>query len=160
MVFLVPACQPGDALPAGDAPLSKGAPESGELAPQATKGLSLSRLPAQPCQPGNLLRRVAFSAMRKPPKNRQRRGLPPPCGIHPAGTRLSLRQGDLRPLARWGHIDGMAILWVVPAPLSACTSTPGALPWCAAVPSGRWPGSRRRERRCTKVGPDVKIARP
>ena len=31
-----------------------------------------------------LLRRVAFSAMRKPPKNRQRRGLPPPCGIHPA----------------------------------------------------------------------------
>src|SRR5699024_10032969 len=71
--------------PGGDAPLSKCAPESGELAPQATKGLSLSRLPAQPCQPGNLLRRVAFSAMRKPPKNRQRRGLPPPCGIHPAG---------------------------------------------------------------------------
>lgn len=35
--------------------------------------------------------------MRKPPKNRQRRGLPPPCGIPPAGTRLHLRQGDFRP---------------------------------------------------------------
>ena len=27
---------------------------------------------------------VSFSAMRKRRKNRQRRGLPPPCGIHPA----------------------------------------------------------------------------
>ena len=27
-----------------------------------------------------------FSAMRNRGKNRQRRGLPPPCGIHPAGT--------------------------------------------------------------------------
>ena len=29
------------------------------------------------------------SAMRNRGKNRQRRGLPPPCGIHPAGTRYS-----------------------------------------------------------------------
>ena len=34
---------------------------------------------------------------RKSPKTHQRRGLPPPCGIHPAGTRLLLRQSDLRP---------------------------------------------------------------
>ena len=67
--------------------------------------------------------------MRKPPKNRQRRGLPPPCGIHPAGTRLHLRQGDLRPLARWGHIDGMVIRLGAPAPLLAYASTPRALPW-------------------------------
>ena len=79
--------------------------------------------------PPGSLRWVAFSAMRKPPKNRQRRGLPPPCGIHPAGTRLLLRQGDVRPLARWGHIDGMVIRLGAPAPLLAYASTPRALPW-------------------------------
>ena len=38
-----------------------------------------------------------FLMGRKSPKTHQRRGLPPPCGIHPAGTRLLLRQGNLRP---------------------------------------------------------------
>ena len=38
------------------------------------------------------------------------------------------------------------------------TSTARALPWCATVPSCRGPGSRRRERRLAKVGPDVEIA--
>ena len=71
--------------------------------------------------------------MRKPPKNRQRRGLPPPCGILPAGTRLHLRQSDLRPLARWGHIDGMIIRLGAPAPLLAYASTPRALPWKSGV---------------------------
>ena len=45
-----------------------------------------------------------FSPMRNRGKNRQRRGLPPPCGIHPAvlGVPASF---SFQPLARWGHID-------------------------------------------------------
>src|SRR5699024_10143895 len=35
-----------------------------------------------------------------------RRGLPPPCGIHPA-VRGAPAHFSLRPLARWGHIEGM-----------------------------------------------------
>ena len=39
-------------------------------------------------------------------KDRQRRGLPPPCGIHPAV--LGVPAFSLfRPLAWWGHIDGL-----------------------------------------------------
>ena len=68
-----------------------------------------------------------FSAMRNWGKNRQRRGLPPPCGIHPAGTRPLLRQGDLRPLAWWGHIDGMVILLGAPTLLLVRPSTPQGL---------------------------------
>ena len=47
-----------------------------------------------------------FSPMRNGGKNRQRRGLPPPCGIHPAvlGVPASF---SFQPLARWGHIDGL-----------------------------------------------------
>ena len=46
-----------------------------------------------------------FSPMRNRGKNRQRRGLPPPCGIHPAV--LGVPASSLfRPLARWSHIDG------------------------------------------------------
>ena len=82
-----------------------------------------------------------FSAMRKRGKNRQRRGLPPPCGIHPA-VRDVPAFSLFRPLARWGHIDGMEILRNVPASLIAGTSIARALPWCATVPSCRKPGSR------------------
>ena len=32
------------------------------------------------------------------------------------------------------------------------------LPWSAAVPSGRKPSSRRRERRLARVGPEVETA--
>ena len=42
-------------------------------------------------------------------KDRQRRGLPPPCGIHPA-VRGVPASSSLGPLARRGHMDGMAIL--------------------------------------------------
>ena len=82
-----------------------------------------------------------FSAMRKRGKNRQRRGLPPPCGIHPA-VRDVPAFSLFRPLARWGHIDGMEILRNVPASLEHCTSIARASPWCATVPSCRKPGSR------------------
>ena len=47
-----------------------------------------------------------FSAMRNRGKNRQRRGLSPPCGIHPAV--LGVPASSLfRPLAWWGHIDDL-----------------------------------------------------
>ena len=48
-----------------------------------------------------------FSPMRNRGKNRQRRGLPPPCGIHPAV--LGVPASSLfRPLAWWGHIDDLS----------------------------------------------------
>ena len=48
-----------------------------------------------------------FSAMRNRGKNRQRRGLSPPCGIHPAV--LGVPASSLfRPLAWWGHIDDLS----------------------------------------------------
>ena len=99
-----------------------------------------------------------FLAIRNRGKNRQRRGLPPPCGIHPAvlGVPASIY---CRPLSRWGHMDGGASLWAVPAPLWDSTSTDRALPWCAAVPSCRKPGSRRWQHRPTQVGPDVGTSR-
>ena len=47
-----------------------------------------------------------FSAMRNRGKNRQRRGLPPPCGIHPAGTGWSVRRSIFSP---WpGEVTWMA----------------------------------------------------
>ena len=45
-----------------------------------------------------------FSPMRNRGKSRQRRGLPPPCGIHPA-VRGVPAFSLFRPLAWWGHID-------------------------------------------------------
>ena len=80
-----------------------------------------------------------FLAIRNRGKNRQRRGLPPPCGIHPAvlGVPASIY---CRPLSRWGHMDGAKHLWEVHTSLAVGTSTARALPWCAAVPSCRWSG--------------------
>ena len=69
-----------------------------------------------------------FSAMRNWGKNRQRRGLPPPCGIHPAvldAPAFSL----FRPLAWWGHMDGVELLQKVPTSLADNSSIPRALPW-------------------------------
>ncbi len=53
-----------------------------------------------------------FSPMRNRGKNRQRRGLPPPLESTPPVLVVpaSLYR---QPLARWGHIDGLAILWGV-----------------------------------------------
>ena len=100
--------------------------------------------------------------MRNWGKNRQRRGLPPPCGIHPAV--LGVPACSLfRPWSWWGHIGGVKMLPKVPAPLCGCSSIARALLWCAAVPSdpghaviirafpdqkpplckGRWPGVSR-----------------
>ena len=99
-----------------------------------------------------------FSPMRNGGKNRQRRGLPPPCGIHPAVLDVPAFS-SLRPLARRGHIDGMDILQNVPVSLADSTSIARALPWYATVPSCRKPGSRRRERRFSGVGPDMETTR-
>ena len=69
-----------------------------------------------------------FSAMRKRGKNRQRRGLPPPCGIHPAvlGVPASF---SFQPLARWGHIDGLPFYGLY---LLLCS--------CVLLPPGPFPG--------------------
>ena len=85
-----------------------------------------------------------FSPMRNRGKNRQRRGLPPPCGIHPAvlGVPASF---SFQPLARWGHIDSVEILWVVLTSLYNSTSILRALPWPATVPSCRGPGAKAPE---------------
>ena len=49
-------------------------------------------------------------------KDHQRRGLPPPFGIHPAVLGVPA-SSSLRPLARWGHIDGQASEKKLPASL-------------------------------------------
>ena len=69
-----------------------------------------------------------FSAMRNRGKNRQRRGLPPPCGIHPAvlGGRAPF---SIRPLVRWGHIDGLPVYGLH---LLLC--------WCILLPPGPYSG--------------------
>ena len=69
-----------------------------------------------------------FLAIRNRGKNRQRRGLPPPCGIHPAvlGAPAS---SSLRPWSGWGHIDGVELPPDVPAPLCSRASTARAVPW-------------------------------
>ena len=93
-----------------------------------------------------------FSAMRNRGKNRQRRGLPPPCGIHPAGTGCACvpLRSALGPVGSHGWCK---LLGVVPASLAAGTSTPRALPWCAAVPSCGEPGFRRWEHRISPSRP-------
>ena len=93
-----------------------------------------------------------FSPMRNRGKNRQRRGLPPPCGIHPAVLAVPACS-SFRPLDGWGHMDGMEVPQNIPASVETCTSIAGALPWWAAVPSDRGPGIRRRERRFSGVRP-------
>ena len=85
--------------------------------------------------------------MRNRGKNRQRRGLPPPCGIHPAVLAVPACS-YFRPLDGWGHMDGMEVPQNIPASVETCTSIAGALPWWAAVPS-----DRRRERRFCGVRP-------
>src|SRR5699024_2237411 len=70
-----------------------------------------------------------FSPMRNGGKNRQRRGLPPPCGIHPAvlGVPASF---SFQPLARWGHIEGL--------PFYGLDSL---LCWCVLLLPGRYSGA-------------------
>ena len=79
---------------------------------------------------------VSFSAMRKTRKNRQRRGLPPPCGIHPAvlvGVCVLLCSAlGLVESHRW-----LALLWFAPTPLLVHSSASRALPWqssCSQLP--------------------------
>ena len=78
-------------------------PETGD---QSQLGLYLA-LAAAPAGDAPLM--PDFSPMRNRGKNRQRRGLPPPCGIHPAVLGIPA-SSSLWPLAWWGHIDGMAVL--------------------------------------------------
>ena len=75
----------------------------------------------------------------------------------PRGTRCPcvLLFSALGPVGRW-----LAVLWFGFTSLLVCTSIARALPWRAAVPSYRKPGSRRRERRLAKVGPDMETAQP
>ena len=100
-----------------------------------------------------------FSPMRNRGKNRQRRGLPPPCGIHPAVLGVPASP-SFWPLPRWGHIDGVELPQKIPTSVEVCASIVRALPWHATVPSCRGPCSRRRERRFFRVGPDMEITQP
>ena len=69
-----------------------------------------------------------FSPMRNRGKNRQRRGLPPPCGIHPAV--LGFPAFSLfRPIAWWGHIDSSPFYGL---DLLLCS--------CVLLPPGPYPG--------------------
>ncbi len=76
-----------------------------------------------------------FSPMRNRGKNRQRRGLPPPCGIHPAvlGVPASF---SFQPLARWGHIDGLSFYGLYLLLCSACFYRQGLSLVCRC--SQRW----------------------
>ena len=71
-----------------------------------------------------------FSPMRNRGKNRQRRGLPPPCGIHPAV--LGVPAFSLfRPIAWWGHIDSSPFYGL---DLLLCS--------CVLLPPGPSPGEQ------------------
>ena len=61
-------------------------------------------------------------------KDRQRRGLPPPCGIHPA-VRGVPAFSLFRPLAWWGHIDSSPFYGL---DLLLCS--------CVLLPPGPYPG--------------------
>ena len=69
-----------------------------------------------------------FSPMRNRGKNRQRRGLPPPCGIHPA-VRGVPAFSLFRPIAWWGHIDSSPFYGL---DLLLCS--------CVLLPPGPYPG--------------------
>ena len=83
-----------------------------------------------------------FSPMRNRGKNRQRRGLPPPCGIHPRQRRglpppCGIHPAVLgapasfsfQPLAWWGHIDSSPFYGL---DLLLCS--------CILLPPGPYPG--------------------
>ena len=71
-----------------------------------------------------------FSPMRNRGKNRQRRGLPPPCGIHPAVLGV-LASFSFQPWGRWGHIDGLPFYGLY---LLLCS--------CVLLPPGPFPGQQ------------------
>ncbi len=92
-------------------------------------GLSFSNVPGvDQCPSRGRSAGPDFSPMRNRGKNRQRRGLPPPCGIHPAvlGGRAPF---SVRPLVRWGHIDGLPVYGLH---LLLC--------WCILLPPGPYSG--------------------
>ena len=70
-----------------------------------------------------------FSPMRNRGKNRQRRGLPPPCGIHPAVRGGRLRSSLFGPWPSSCHIDGFSVYGLY---LLLC--------WYNLLPSGPFPG--------------------
>ena len=75
-----------------------------------------------------------FSPMRNRGKNRQRRGLPPPCGIHPAV--LDAPASSLfRPLAWWGHIDGLPFYGLDSLLCSCVLLPPGPFPGVPLFPA-------------------------
>ena len=105
--------------------------------------------------------------MRNGGKNRQRRGLPPPCGIHPAVLGVPA-SSCFRPLARWGHIDGMKLLQHIPTSLvdtlfyhqgltlvRRCSQLSRARHPAAGTPLGQ---SRPGHGNCPAIGPAARIA--
>ena len=70
-----------------------------------------------------------FSPMRNRGKNRQRRGLPPPCGIHPAVRGVRLRSSLFGPWPSSCHIDSFSVYGLY---LLLC--------WYNLLPSGPFPG--------------------
>ena len=105
-------------------------PEFVELsAARLTKGLFSSNFPGgnqRPCRGRSA--GPDFSQMRNRGKNRQRRGLPPPCGIHPA-VRNAPASSLFRPWSWWGHIDDLSVYGLH---LLLC--------WCILLPPGPYSG--------------------
>ena len=124
---------------------------------ECSAGLAVLRFPwRKPAPPPGTLRWARFLPDEKSGKESPKAGpspaLCPPCGIHPAVLAVPACS-SFRPLDGWGHMDGMEVPQNIPASVETCTSIAGALPWCAAVPSDRGPGIRRRERRFSGVRP-------
>ena len=117
--------------------------------------LTFSKVSVQACQPGGDAPHWGFlSAARKEPKTTKGGAFPrlvestPP--VLGGACVLLCSALDWFMSHRW-----LSVLWFPPTPLLVLPSTARALSWCAAVPSGRWPGSRRRERLFSRVGPDM-----
>ena len=110
------------------APLGK--PPSGKQADSrlAEEGLSFSDFLGADQRPRRGRSAGVTFCRQKVTKDRQRRGLPPPCGIHPAvlGVPASF---SFQPLARWGHIDGLPFYGLY---LLLCS--------CVLLPPGPFPG--------------------
>ena len=129
------------------------------LAQDSVSPFPLQCLRRRPAPPVGTLRWAPFLPDEKWGKESPKAGPSPALWNPPRGTRCPcvFLFSALSPVGshRW-----LAVLWFGFTSLLVCTSIARAFPWCAAVPSYRGPGIRRRERRLARVGPDMETAQP
>ena len=108
-----------------------------------------------------------FSPMRNRGKNRQRRGLPPPCGIHPAVRGVRLRSSLFGPWPSSCHIDSFSVygLYLLLCWYNLLPSGPSLVCNCSQLPEAWLPAvgtplTKQRPGRgnCQAAGPVAVVA--